>query len=109
MLRQPTDVSLMTRRHPRRRMSHTTDVLPRTHPVAWPHRTEGSPLMALKTTLEIERVVVGAPHHDNSGLRARLSGQEVEPRSIVAELRAAMQELESGEKVVDVRENKRWR
>ena len=65
--------------------------------------------MAHATTLEIERVVVGTPHHDNSGLRARLSGQEVEPRSIVAELRAAMQERESGEKIVDVREGKRWR
>ena len=65
--------------------------------------------MAYTTTLELDRVVVGAPHHDNSGLRARLSGQEVEPRSIVAELRAAMQERESGEKVVDVRPGKRWR
>ena len=65
--------------------------------------------MAQTYPLELERVVVGAPHHDNSGLRLRLSGQTVEPRSIEAELRAAMQERESNEIVVDVREGKRWR
>ena len=66
--------------------------------------------MAPMNTLEIERVIVGTPHNDNSGLRARLSGQEeMEPRSVVSELRAAMQERESSEIVVDVRPNKRWR
>ena len=65
--------------------------------------------MAPMNTLQIERVIVGTPHHDNSGLRARLSGQEVEPGSVVAELRAAMLERESSEIVVDVRPGKRWR
>jgi len=65
--------------------------------------------MARTPILELERVVVGAPHHDNSGLRARLSGQTVEPRSIEAELRAAMQERTSGEIVVEVPTEKRWR
>ena len=41
--------------------------------------------------------------YDNSGLRARLSGTIVEPRPIVAELRAAMHARETGEIVVDVR------
>jgi hypothetical protein len=65
--------------------------------------------MARTYPLELERVVVGTPHHDNTGLRLRLSGQTVEPRSIEAELRAAMFERESGETVVDVRAQKRWR
>ncbi len=65
--------------------------------------------MALTYTLELEPVLVGTPHHDNSGLRARLSGQTVQPRSIEAELRAAMLERESNEEVLDVRETKRWR
>ena len=50
-----------------------------------------SPLMARTLTLDPERVVVGAPHRDNSGLRARLSGQT------------------SGEIVVEVTPAKRWR
>lgn len=65
--------------------------------------------MARTLTLDPERVVVGAPHHDNSGLRARLSGHTFEPRSIEAELRAAMQERTSGEIVVEVPAEKRWR
>ena len=65
--------------------------------------------MAHTPALELERVVVGAPHHDNSGLRARLSGQTVEPRSIEAELRAAMHERTSGKIVVEVPAVKRWR
>ncbi|MEP6759011.1 MAG: hypothetical protein ABJB55_07450 [Actinomycetota bacterium] len=65
--------------------------------------------MAPTRTVELERVAVGAPHHDNSGLRARLSGQTVQPRSIEAELRAAMEERQTKALVVDVRENKRWR
>jgi hypothetical protein len=65
--------------------------------------------MARTLTQDPERVVVGAPHHDNTGLRARLSGLTVEPRSIEAELRAAMQERTSGEIVVEVPAEKRWR
>ena len=33
--------------------------------------------------------------HDNSGLRARLSGTKIEDRPIVSELRLAMQEREA--------------
>jgi hypothetical protein len=65
--------------------------------------------MAQTHSLELERVVVGAPHHDNSGLRLRLSGQSIQGPSIEAQLRAAMQERESNEIVVDVRTAKRWR
>ena len=65
--------------------------------------------MARTLTLDPERVVVGAPHHDNSGLRARLSGHTFEPRSIEAELRAAMHERTSGKIVVEVPAVKRWR
>ena len=65
--------------------------------------------MAHTLTLDPARVVVGAPHHDNSGLRARLSGHTFEPRSIEAELRAAMEERTSGEIVVQVAAKKRWR
>jgi len=65
--------------------------------------------MAPMNTLQIERVIVGTPHHDNSGLRARLSGHTFEPRSIEAELRAAMHERTSGELVVEVDTEKRWR
>ena len=41
--------------------------------------------------------------------RARLSGHTFEPRSIEAELRAAMHERTSGEIVVEVDAEKRWR
>ena len=57
----------------------------------------------------LERVSVGNSHHDNSGLRARLSGQTVGDRSIAAELRAAIRERETADVVVDVRETSRWR
>ena len=67
------------------------------------------PIVAPTRTLELEQVLLATPQNDNSGLRARLSGQSVEPRSIEAELRAAMEERESARVVVDVRENKRWR
>lgn len=40
--------------------------------------------------------------HDNSALRARLSGQTVQQRPIEAELRAAMAER-TGEPIVDLR------
>ena len=74
-------------------------------------RTErkDSPLMAPTPTLELELVVVGTPHNDNSGLRARLSGQTVEPRSIEAELRAAMHERTASEVVLETTSGKRWR
>jgi len=65
--------------------------------------------MARTVTLDPDRVIVGAPHHDNSGLRARLSGHTFDPRSIEAELRAAMHERTSGEIVVEVDAEKRWR
>ena len=42
--------------------------------------------MARTLTLDPDRAIVGAPHHDNSGLRARLSGHTFEPRSIEAEV-----------------------
>lgn len=89
-------------------MSHTTDALPVTADYRGPTERK-DPLMAPTRTVELERVAVGAPHRDNSGLRARLSGQTVQPRSIEAELRAAMEERQTKALVVDVRENKRWR
>jgi hypothetical protein len=57
----------------------------------------------------LERDSVGNPHHDNSGLRARLSGQIVECRSIEAELQAAVRQRESADITVDVGTNDRWR
>ncbi|TMK36211.1 MAG: hypothetical protein E6G58_06360 [Actinobacteria bacterium] len=49
------------------------------------------------STYELWRDVAGyrAGHHDNSGLRARLSGAKIEDRPIVSELRHAMQEREA--------------
>jgi hypothetical protein len=48
------------------------------------------------TTYERWRDVSGyrPGRHDNSGLRARLSGTKIEDRPIVSELRLAMQERE---------------
>jgi hypothetical protein len=48
------------------------------------------------TTYERWRDVAGyrPGRHDNSGLRARLSGTKIEDRPIVFELRLAMQERE---------------
>jgi len=49
------------------------------------------------TTYELWRDVAGyrPGRHDNSGLRARLSGTKIEDRPIVSELRVAMQEREA--------------
>jgi hypothetical protein len=49
------------------------------------------------STYERWRDVAGyrAGRHDNSGLRARLSGTKIEDRAIVSELRLAMQEREA--------------
>ena len=49
------------------------------------------------TTYELWRDVAGyrAGRHDNSGLRARLSGTKIEDRPIVSELRLAMEEREA--------------
>jgi hypothetical protein len=46
---------------------------------------------------QLWREVAGyrAGRHDNSGLRARLSGAKIEDRPIVSELRLAMQEREA--------------
>jgi hypothetical protein len=48
------------------------------------------------STYELWREVAGyrPGRHDNSGLRARLSGTKIEDRPIVSELREAMQERE---------------
>jgi hypothetical protein len=49
------------------------------------------------TTYELWREVAGyrPGRHDNSGLRARLSGTKIEDRQIVSELRLAMEEREA--------------
>ena len=49
------------------------------------------------STYELWREVAGyrPGRHDNSGLRARLSGAKIQDRSIVSELRLAMQEREA--------------
>jgi hypothetical protein len=48
-------------------------------------------------TYELLREVAGyrPGRHDNSGLRARLSGAKIEDRPIVSELRLAMEEREA--------------
>ncbi len=48
-------------------------------------------------TYELWREVAGyrPGRHDNSGLRARLSGTKIEDRPIVSELRLAMEEREA--------------
>ena len=57
----------------------------------------------------LDHPAIGSPQHDNSGLRARLSGHVVTARPIVAELRAAMHARETGEIVVDVHSRVDWR
>ena len=56
--------------------------------------------MAAKTPAEVEPVALRRPHRDRSGLRARLKGEVVEERSIVADLRAAMAERENN--IIDI-------
>jgi hypothetical protein len=58
-----------------------------------PTPIEGKPM----STYELWREVAGyrPGRHDNSGLRARLSGAKIQDRSIVSELRLAMQEREA--------------
>jgi len=49
------------------------------------------------STYELWREVAGyrPGRHDNSGLRARLSGKKIEDRPIVSELRLAMRDREA--------------
>lgn len=60
--------------------------------------------MAAKTPVEAEPVAVRRPRRDRSGLRARLNGEVVQERSIVADLRAAMAERENN--IIDISDGK---
>lgn len=50
----------------------------------------------------------GALPYDNSGLRDRLGGYVAQPRSIEAELRAAMAERETAAASTTARRKSRW-
>ena len=61
----------------------------------------------MATTMEDLAVMdrmLSTPCHDNAALRTRLGGQTIAPRSIEAELRAAMAER-TGEPIVDAHDD----